>query len=233
MSIDGLFPHPVLYIHGIPINDTVLQALLIVVVLGAFAIVTSRRYRAWGPRPWQLAVEYLVETIENLIRDTAGRPLPELVPFLTTMILFIGVSNILGIFPLLQAPTRDLNTTMALSVVALGSWIYFGVRANGLGGYLHTFIEPVFLMMPLNVLGYFSRLLSMTLRLFGNIVAAETIGAVLFALVPVLGPLPLTLLGLITSVLQALVFTMLTFVFIVDAMGQEEELADGTARSAP
>jgi F-type H+-transporting ATPase subunit a len=231
VSIESLFPQTVFHLLGIPVKDSVLQAFLIVLVLGAFAIITSRQYRVWGPRPWQLVVEYLVETVENLVRDTSGRSLPQVIPFLTTMITFIAVGNILGIFPLLQAPTRDLNTTIALSLVALGSWVYFGVQSRGIGGYARSFIEPVALMLPLNLLGFFSRVLSMTLRLFGNIIAAETISAVLFALVPVLGPLPLTILGLLTSVLQALVFTVLTFVFIVDAMGQEEELAETTANT--
>jgi F-type H+-transporting ATPase subunit a len=232
VSVESVFPQTVFRLLGIPVKDSVLQALFIVLALSIFAVVTSRRYRVWGPRPWQLAVEYLVETIENLIRDTSGRSLPQLVPFLTTMILFIATANVLGIIPLLQAPTRDLNTTVALALVALGSWIYYGVQSRGIGGYVRSFVEPVALMLPLNILGFFSRALSMTLRLFGNVVASEVIGAVLFALVPVLGPLPLTILGLLTSVLQALVFTVLTFVFIVDAMGQEEERAETTASAS-
>ncbi len=225
MDIESIFPRTVVTILGVSVRDSVLQALLVVLVLGGLAIVSARRYRAWNPPSWQLVVEALVEYVESLVRDTSGRAIPEVVPFLTTLILFIAVANILGVFPLLQAPTRDLNTTTALSMVALGSWLYYGVQANGLRGYLRSYIEPTPIMLPLNVLGVLSRMLSMALRLFGNVIAGEMIGAVLFALVPVLGPLPMTLLGLLTSLLQALVFTVLTFVFIVDAMGQEDEPA--------
>jgi F-type H+-transporting ATPase subunit a len=225
VDIESIFPRTVVTILGVSVRDSVLQALLVVLVLGGLAIVSARRYRAWNPPSWQLVVEALVEYVESLVRDTSGRAIPEVVPFLTTLILFIAVANILGVFPMLQAPTRDLNTTTALSMVALGSWLYYGVQANGLRGYLRSYIEPTPIMLPLNVLGVVSRMLSMALRLFGNVIAGEMIGAVLFALVPVLGPLPMTLLGLLTSLLQALVFTVLTFVFIVDAMGQEDEPA--------
>lgn len=223
MALERIFPRTVFYLFGLPVRDSVLQGLFIVLVLGVLAAIASSRYRVWEPREWQLVVEYLVEYIEQLVMDTAGRAMPQVVPLLTTMIVFIGLSNVLGLIPVLQAPTRDLNTTLAMSIVALGSWVYFGVEARGLGAYLHSFLEPVALMLPLNVLGLLSRMLSMSLRLFGNIIAGEIIVGVLFMLVPVLAPLPLALLSMITSVLQALVFTVLTFVFIVDAAGGQAE----------
>ena len=225
MDLEKVFPRTVIHILGIPLRDSVVQAFLTVLVLGVLAVLSSRHYRTWDPRSWQLLVEYLVEYVESLVRDMSGRVLPQVVPFLTALILFVAVSNILGVFPLLRAPTRDLNTTAALSLVALGSWLYHGVRARGLRGYLHSYIEPMAFMLPLNLLGLFSRMLSMALRLFGNVIAGEIIGAVMFALVPVLVPLPMTLLSLLVSLLQALVFTVLTLVFIVDAMGQEEDPA--------
>lgn len=229
MGIQDVFPKTVFTIYGIPVKDTVLQAALIVLVLGILLIVTHRHYRVWNPPTWQIVVEYLVEYIEGLVRDMAGRALPEVVPLLTTMIVFVAMGNLLGLVPGLKAPTRDLSTTVALSTVALGAWLYFGVRARGLAGYLRSYLEPMAFMLPLNLLGLFSRLLSMTLRLFGNVIAGEVISAVMFGLVPVLAPLPLALLGMITSVLQALVFTVLTFVFIVDAMGLEVQPEGGAA----
>lgn len=223
MGLESIFPHTVFYVFGIPIRDTALQGLFIVIAVGIAAALSHDKYLAFDPSGWQLAIESLVEYVEQLVVDMGGRAMPEVMPLLVTLLVFIGTGNLLGMLPGLQAPTRDLNTTLALSLVALGSWVYFGVRARGLGGYLKSFIEPMVFMLPLNLLSLFSRLLSMALRLFGNIFAGEVIGGVIFMLVPVLAPLPLALLSMITSVLQALVFTILTFVFIVDAVGEQEE----------
>lgn len=225
MGIEDVFPQVLFRPAGVPIRDTVLHSWIIVVVLGVGAVWAHGHLRVWDPRMWQLAVEYVVDYIEKLIVDTTGRALPQLVPYLSTMISFILLSNLLGLVPTLKAPTRDLNTTLALAVISMGSWQYYGIQKRGLGGYLKTFIEPVAFMLPLNIIGYVSRVLSMALRLFGNVIAGEMIGAVMFMLVPVIVPLPLNVLGMVTGVLQALVFTILTLVFVLDAISEEEEAA--------
>lgn len=232
MGIESVFPRTLFRLAGVPIRDSVLHTWIIMVVLLGIGIWAHDRMRVWDPKTWQLAIEYIVDYVEKLVVDTSGRALPDLVPYLTTMISFILLANLLGIFPAMKAPTRDLNTTLALSVVSLGSWQAYGIRRRGLKAYLHTFIEPMAFMLPLNLLGLVSRMASMALRLFGNVIAGEMIGAVMFLLVPVLAPLPLNLLGMITGVLQALVFTVLTLVFVVDAIGSEED-ETGVSREAP
>lgn len=217
--MEDVFPQTV---DLIGVKDTVLHTWIVVAVLLILAFIVRNRFKTWEPDTWQLTIEWLVEYIENLVLDVGGRRLPEAIPYLTTMILFITVCNLLGLVPLLKAPTRDINTTVALSLVSMLSCQYYGIRKRGWVGWLRSFIEPVFIMLPMNLMGLFSRLLSMALRLFGNVVAGEIIGAVVFSLVPVLAPLPFNLLGMLTSVLQALVFTILTLVFIIDTMGAEE-----------
>jgi F-type H+-transporting ATPase subunit a len=225
VGIEEVFPQVRFWVGAVPIRDTVLHTWILMVVLVAGAVWAHRRFQVWDPKTWQLAVEYIVDYIENLIRDTTGHAMPELVPYLTTMISYILLANLLSTFPLLSSPTRDLNTTLALSVVSFGSWHYYGIQKRGLGPYLHSFIEPMVFLLPLNILGLVSRVVSMALRLFGNVIAGEMIGAVMFMLVPLLIPLPLSALGMITGVLQALVFTVLTLVFVVDAIGSEEDEA--------
>jgi F-type H+-transporting ATPase subunit a len=167
--------------------------------------------------------------VDGLVVGIASRSLPEVIPLLCTMITFVAITSLLGLLPLFQAPTRDLNTTIALSVVSLVATQYFGVRRRGWREYLKSLADPVF-MLPLNLIAWASRVMSMSLRLFGNIMAGEVIGGVMFMLLPVLGPLPMNLLGVITNLLQALVFTMLTLVFTIDAMGVEPE---SSRRSVP
>jgi len=218
VGIDSVFPRTVFEIGPIAITTTLLTTWLVVAMLSVLAVIVHRRFRVWEPDLWQLTIEYVVEYVENLIADTVGRALPDAVSYLTTMICFIALANLLGVLPLLQAPTSDLNTTMALSLVSLGSTHYYGVRHRGLKAQLLSFFEPVAILLPLNIIGQLSRMFSMALRLFGNVVAGEIIGATMFMLLPALAPLPLNMLGMITGLLQALVFTVLTVVFVVDAM---------------
>jgi F-type H+-transporting ATPase subunit a len=203
----------------------VLQTWIVVVVLVGLSIWAQNKFRTWEPRSWQVAIEWVVEYIEDMVQDVGGRSLPDAIPYLVTMISFVCIANLLGLLPIFQAPTRDLNTTLALSFISLGSTYYFAIRKRGVLGWLKSFAEPVFIMLPLNIMGQLSRVLSMALRLFGNVIAGEMIGGVIFLLLPVLAPLPFNLLGMLTSVLQALVFTVLTFVFVIDALGSQEETA--------
>jgi len=222
VGIESIFPRTVLRVLGLPIRDTVVQTWLIMAILLGLALATHRRYRALEPRRWQLAVEWVVEYVEQLVQDLGGRAITEVVPYLTTMLCFIALSNLFGLVPFVYAPTRDLNTTLALALFSLASCQFYGIKRRGFMKYLRSFVEPVAIMLPLNLLGQLSRTLAMALRLFGNVLAGEMIGGVMFLLLPFLGPLPLNLLGMITGVLQALVFTTLTFVFVVEAMGGEE-----------
>ena len=233
MGIQDIFPQTLFEIGGIPIKDTVLQTWIVVAVLVGLAYWTRERYRAWDPKSWQLVVETLVNYVEDLIIDIGGRPLPELVPYLTTMIGFITIANLLGLLPIFQAPTRDLNTTIALALVSLGSSYALAIHSRGVTGWLKSFIEPVVFILPLNILGHISRVASMSLRLFGNVVAGEIIGGVMFMLLPLLAPLPMYFLMSITGVLQALVFTVLTLVFMIDAMGEEQETTANDLTSHP
>ncbi|MFO7918705.1 MAG: F0F1 ATP synthase subunit A [Anaerolineae bacterium] len=201
-----------------------------VTILGGLAILADGKYRAWDPPKWQLLLEYIVEYIENLVDAMGGRALPDVVSFLTTMIIFIVIANLLGIVPGFQAPTRSLNTTVAFSLVSLVATQYFGIERQGGLGHLKRLASPI-VMLPMNLLSMVSRTLSLALRLFGNIIAGEIVVAVFFMLLPVLGPIPMIFLSMLTSVLQALVFTVLTLVYIVEATGNLTETSTGSGGS--
>jgi F-type H+-transporting ATPase subunit a len=218
VGIEAAFPRVLFTIGPLAIKDSVFYTWILLAILGSLALASHRRYRIWRPRTWQLGVEYFVEYVETLITDTLGRTLPGTVPYLTSMILYIGLANVLGLVPTMRSPTRDINTTAALSIVSLASTQYFGAVHRGVKGQLRSFLEPVAMMLPLNIIGMLSRSVSMALRLFGNVLAGEIIGLTLFSLMPVLAPLPMNLLAMITGLLQALVFTVLTIVFVADAM---------------
>jgi F-type H+-transporting ATPase subunit a len=129
------------------------------------------------------------------------------VPFLGTMIVFIAVANLSGIIPLMATPTRDINTPLALALVSLFGVFAYGIKVKGIGGFLKGYATP---MTIFDIIGYVSRTMSLTLRLFGNVIGSEIIVAVLFTLMPVGVPLIMVAMGSITGILQAYVFTVLT-----------------------
>jgi F-type H+-transporting ATPase subunit a len=133
---------------------------------------------------------------------------PEIyVPFLGTMIVFIAVANLSGIIPMMATPTRDINTTLALALVSLLGVFTYGIKVKGLGKFVKGYLTP---MVIFDIIGYVSRTMSLTLRLFGNVLGSEIIVAVLFTLVPIGVPLIMVAMGSISGVLQAYVFTVLT-----------------------
>lgn len=174
----------------------------------------------------------LTELVTEFIRDLAKTQIGEeeylkWVPFLGTIFLFIFVSNWSGaLVPWrlielpngeLAAPTNDINTTVALALLTSISYFYAGIRKKGLG-YFKRYIEPAAFLLPINVLEDFTKPLSLSFRLFGNILADELVVGVLVALVPLVVPIPLMLLGLFTSAIQALVFATLAGAYIGEAL---------------
>merc|ERR1712228_727912 len=147
-----------------------------------------------------------------------------------TIFLFIFVSNWSGaLLPWrvielpsgeLAAPTNDINTTAALALLTSVAYFYAGIRKKGLG-YFSRYVEPAAFLLPINVLEDFTKPLSLTFRLFGNILADELVVGVLVALVPLRVPIALILLGLFTSAIQALVFSTLARAYIGEAVEEQ------------
>jgi len=212
-----VFPHEVFQIFGIPIRDTVLHTWIL---MGAFILLAYlfNRYSRLRPRAWQMPFEAVVEFAAKLIEDMIGPHAQRYLPLIGTLVLFIASASVLGIFPALGSPTRDINTTFALAVVVFFSVHYYGIREHGVRGYLKHLMEPNVIVFVLNIIGQFSRTLSLTVRLFGNIIASEMIVAVIFVLVPAGAAIPLQLLGMFTALLQAYVFTVLTCTYIRSAV---------------
>jgi F-type H+-transporting ATPase subunit a len=177
-------------------------------------------------------VQNFTEFVTEFIRDLAKTQIGEhdylsWVPFLGTIFLFIFVSNWSGaLIPWalielpsgeLAAPTNDINTTVALALLTSISYFYAGLNKKGLG-YFKRYVSPAAFLLPINVLEDFTKPLSLSFRLFGNILADELVVGVLVALVPLVVPIPLMLLGLFTSGIQALVFATLAGAYIGEAV---------------
>jgi len=189
------------------------------------------------PGGMQNFMEYVLEFIQGLAKNQLGeKEYRPWVPFVGTLFLFIFVSNWSGaLIPWkliklpegeLAAPTNDINTTVALALLTSLAYFYAGFSKRGLG-YFRKYIEPTPILLPIAILEDFTKPLSLSFRLFGNILADELVVGVLVLLVPLFVPLPIMALGLFTSAIQALVFATLAAAYIHEAMaghgGEEHE----------
>jgi F-type H+-transporting ATPase subunit a len=180
------------------------------------------------PEGLQNLTEYLTEFIRDLAKTQIGEhDYLKWVPYVGTIFLFILVSNWSGaLFPYrfieipngeLAAPTNDINTTVALALLTSIAYFYAGISKKGLG-YFKRYVSPAVFLLPINVLEDFTKPLSLSFRLFGNIVAEELVVAVLISLVPLVVPIPIMLLGTFTSGIQALVFATLAGAYIGESL---------------
>ena len=206
-----------------------------VIGLLVFASLAATRNIQRIPSGFQNFMEYALEFIRDLARDQLGeKEYRPWVPFIGTLFLFIFVSNWSGAlipWKLIQlpegelaAPTNDINTTVALALLTSLAYFYAGFKKKGLG-YFAKYIEPTPILLPIAILEDFTKPLSLSFRLFGNILADELVVAVLVLLVPLFIPLPVMALGLFTSAIQALVFATLAGAYIHEALeghGEEE-----------
>ncbi|NES93923.1 MAG: F0F1 ATP synthase subunit A [Desertifilum sp. SIO1I2] len=180
------------------------------------------------PAGMQNFMEYALEFIRDLAKNQIGeKDYRPWVPFVGTLFLFIFVSNWSGaLVPWklihlpsgeLGAPTADINTTVALALLTSLAYFYAGFSKLGLGYFAH-YVEPVPFMLPFKIIEDFTKPLSLSFRLFGNILADELVVGVLVLLVPLFVPLPVMALGLFTSAIQALIFATLAAAYIGEAL---------------
>jgi len=208
--MEGMFPEVVFRVFGIPIRDTVISTwVMIVIIAGAVYAIAPR---------WPTVLEMLVDFVIDTVSGSMGRPVAPYMALLGTLTVFIAVANAIGVVPVIVSPTRDINTPLALALVVFIGVHYYGIRDKGLGGYLKHLATPIY-SLPLEIIGQFSRTLSLTLRLFGNVISTELIVTVVFSLVPLLAPLPIIAFAMFTGALQAYIFTILAAVYLGAALG--------------
>ncbi|MFK0731514.1 MAG: F0F1 ATP synthase subunit A [Gloeotrichia echinulata GP01] len=223
-----------LKIHG----QVFLTSWFVIGILVVASLAATRNIQK-VPAGIQNLMEYALEFIRDLAKNQLGeKEYRPWVPFIGTLFLFIFVSNWSGaLIPWkliklpegeLAAPTNDINTTVALALLTSLAYFYAGFSKKGLG-YFKKYIEPTPVLLPIAILEDFTKPLSLSFRLFGNILADELVVGVLVLLVPLFVPLPVMALGLFTSAIQALVFATLAGAYIHEALeghgGEEHEEA--------
>jgi len=212
--MDDVFPKVVFILFDrIPVRDTVISTWVMMALVLVIILVLRRLMPD--------ALEMFIDFVSDTVSDMLGRSAEPFLPFLGGLMLFLLFSNNLGLLPFLATPTRDINTPLGMALVVFVAVHYFGVREKGVWGYLKSLATPIF-MFPLEIIGQLSRTMSLTLRLFGNVISSEFIVAVMFSLVQPIVPLPMMLLGTVTGVFQAYIFVILASSYIASALGDSK-----------
>lgn len=226
MSID---PSEIVYFQWgfVKITATLVFTWIVMLILALISFLVTRTIKP-GTKvsKGQNALEALVETINSQIRQISQQEPGKYLPFIGTLFIFILASNVLSIVPGFKAPTGSLNTTIALSLCVFLAVPYYGISDRGILGYLKEYIKPTVIMLPFNIISEISRTLSLAIRLYGNVMSASVIAAILLGVIPLFFPVLLQALGLLTGVIQAYIFAILAIVYIASATEKKKEKLD-------
>jgi F-type H+-transporting ATPase subunit a len=222
MSHSPLAAAVVVHIGPVALTETVVTTWLLMAAL-AIACGLATRRMSIVPGSLQTVIETLVDAIEQQIRSVVNRDPSEFMPLLGTLFIFLIVANLAGVLPGVHAPTASIETPAALTAIIFFSVHVFGVRLQGMTGYLKSYLKPNTLLLPLNILSEFTRSFSLMMRLFGNIMSDELVIAIVVALAGLLVPIPFMAFEILVGLVQAYIFSVLAAVYIGGAVGSIEK----------
>src|ERR1700757_2753628 len=208
------------------LNSTIVTTwgLMLVLTVGSW-LVTRNVSTGTKISQWQNLLEIIVGGVKQQIQEVGLEEPQKYLAFLGTLFLFIALSNLCTLLPFYEPPTGSLSTTAALAISVFVAVPVFGVLESGLRGYLQTYFEPTWLMLPFNIISELTRTLALAVRLFGNIMSGSMIVAILLSITPLVFPIFMTLLGLLTGMVQAYIFSILATVYIAAATQNQKERA--------
>lgn len=200
------------------INETIITTwvLMLFLCLGSKVIVYNLSKKIERSR-WQNFLEVIVIKIEDQIFEVGLKEPRKYITFIGTLFLFVAVSSLSIIIPSFEPPTGSLSTTTALAICVFVAVPFFGIKEKGLGAYLKSYTQPNVFMLPFNIISEISRTLALAVRLFGNMMSGSMIVGILLSVTPFLFPILMTLLGLLTGMVQAYIFSILAVVYIASA----------------
>jgi F-type H+-transporting ATPase subunit a len=232
MKGSPLVTAPLWHLGALSITAPVVVTWAIMACIVAAAMLVTRRL-ALVPSKTQTVLELLVTTLDAQIHDTIeGDPAPYRT-LIGTLFLFVLVANWSSLLPGVEPPTAHIETDAALALIVLAATVFHGLRTRGLHGYLATFAEPTWVMIPLNVVEQLTRTFALVVRLFGNVMSGVFVVGIVLSLAGLLVPIPLMALDLLTGAVQAYIFAVLAMVFVGAAAGGAQAGADQRAEGRP
>ena len=200
------------------LNATIVFTWGLMLVLTVGSLLITRRLSTGLKRSrWQNLLEIVVTGIEKQIEEVGLSQPRKYLGFLGTLFLFVAVASLGTVIPGYEPPTGSLSTTAALALCVLVAVPLFGIEEQGVGGYLKSYVKPTFFMLPFNIISEVSRTLALAVRLFGNMMSGAMIVGILLTITPFIFPIVMTLLGLLTGMVQAYIFSILAAVYIAAA----------------
>ena len=221
MTGSPLVLETVFQIGPVPVTKPVVTTWVIMALMTVFCLFLRSRLSA-TPGKLQTTVELITDTIEHQISDVIQRDPRPYRALIGTIFLYILTANWCSLIPGVEPPTASIETDAALALIVLCATVWFGIRVNGLGGYLKTFTQPSWVMIPLNIVEQITRTFSLIIRLFGNIMSGVFVIAIILSLAGLFVPIPLMALDLLTGTVQAYIFAVLACVFIGAAISEAE-----------
>ena len=202
----------------IPIAESTVITWVIMAVVLLLSIFLTRNLKVRDISKRQLAAKTIVTKRESFVEDMTGEEGKRYVPYLCTVIVYIAMANLIGLFGM-KPPTKDLNVTAALAIMSIILIQYAGIHAKGTKGWLKSFTQPMAIVTPINILELFIKPLSLCMRLFGNVLGAFVIMEMLKILIPVAIPVPFSFyFDIFDGLIQAYVFVFLTSLYIKEAV---------------
>ena len=226
-----LSPDQIIYWQSgfIKLNATIVftWALMLALTLGSW-LVTRKLSSDLQRSRWQNLLEIIVSAAVSQIAELGLRRPRQYLGFLGSLFIFIAAANLCTILPGFEPPTGSLSTTTALALCVFVAIPLYGIKDQGLRNYLKSYLEPTVIMLPFNIISEVSRTLALAVRLFGNMMSGVMILAILLSITPLLFPVVMTLLGLLTGMVQAYIFSILAGVYLAAAMGNRADVSAET-----
>jgi F-type H+-transporting ATPase subunit a len=210
---------PLFHIGPVPVTQPVVATWAIMAALVLVSALVTRRLKL-VPSKVQSVAELVVGSIDHQIGEVVQSDPGRYRALIGTIFLFILVANWSSLIPGVEPPTAHIETDAALALIVFVATLYFGISSNGLLGYLKTFAQPTWVMMPINLVEQFTRTFSLFVRLFGNIMSGVFVIGIILSLAGLFVPIPLMALDLLTGAVQAYIFAILACVFIGAAVSE-------------
>lgn len=210
-------------VFGILITETMVNTWIVMGIILVFTFFATRNMQK-VPKGMQLVGEMIVKAIDNLTENTMGKKNMGFAPYMLTLFMFLGIANLLGLVAL-RPPTSDLAMTLALALLTFFLTQFFAIKSKGVGGFLKGFTEPIPLLLPINIIGELANPISLSFRLFGNMLGGVIIMTLVYGgltnLMFFAGGIPILAhlyFDIFSGLLQSFIFVMLSMVFISMAM---------------
>lgn len=205
-------------------SQIVIMSWIVSIILVLFSILATRKMKEI-PEGLQNIFEAIIEGIDGLVEDMLGHNAKKFFPLIATLGLFILLSNLIGLIPQFKSPTSSLNATVPFALITFFTIHFSGIKERGLKKYIHHYAGDVLwmapIMIPIHIIGELAKPVSLSVRLFGNIMGEDIVLAVLFLLVPLIIPIAMMCLAIFTSLIQSFIFMMLTMLYIGQFIEEE------------